>query len=372
MRPVDCVIGASEIGETLGLSPYRTPLQVFARKLGLDDGDDDQNETEAQRLGRHAEVMLANLFQEDFDIPLRTSATLFHPDDACLRATPDRYFRSEDAPAKLRQEWGLEDGERVVVEFKTAGLAGFLHHGRLDEDWGESWGDHVPVDYASQVQGQIGIADAAWRFFGDGWCRRGLIKPLLAGRGSPIFRVTGDPAVFDWIRKGLRLFVDKHLVPEVEPTPRNVDDWKVLERLITKSWKSKTRRNVDEGEEAAVLDWRAKKAAAEAADLALAAARDKLIRMMGHDYGWQGPWGAVLFTGGAPSSKLSTKNALADILEEAKAGPVSRARMEQIQEKHRRTYFTGRRLTPYWSDKKQTDTPPTPDTDLFKVEGFPG
>lgn len=117
-------IGGSDVGPILGVSPYRTPLDVFHDKRGEVE---DRPETQPMRWGSLLEPV-------------------------------------------VRQEYSTVTGREVLMpegilhhdrhDFMLANIDGFTNDGRLYEGktartaqgWGEPWTDEVPQGYLLQVQ----------------------------------------------------------------------------------------------------------------------------------------------------------------------------------------------------------------------------
>lgn len=128
-------IGASDMPSVLGLSPYRTALDVYLDKIG-ERGDDE--ETEAMRIGKAAEPMLADLYEQ------RTGRTL---------AATQVPLESSETPYLICTLDGITSDQRLV-EFKTAG-------GLKGADVGEEGSDELPRDWLVQAHHQMLVADAA-------------------------------------------------------------------------------------------------------------------------------------------------------------------------------------------------------------------
>lgn len=82
-------IGASEVPAVLGLNPWRTPLDVWASKVGLLEGSPS---TLATRLGHELEDLIARLWAEqhpDAEVT-HNRLTLRHPDRPWFVASTDR------------------------------------------------------------------------------------------------------------------------------------------------------------------------------------------------------------------------------------------------------------------------------------------
>ena len=129
-------IGASEIAAAAGLSPYQTPLELYARKRGelpeIEDND-------AMRMGRLLEPVVKSEF-------CRVTGLTFsdpnppmyqHGELKFISATPD----------------GIIDDLRLM-EAKTASW-------RMKGSWGDQDSDQVPDQYLCQVQQQMFVMNAA-------------------------------------------------------------------------------------------------------------------------------------------------------------------------------------------------------------------
>lgn len=123
-------LGGTDVAAVLGLSPWRTPLDVWIEKTGRGDTTDDGG-SYATRRGQHLErFLLAEYAARHPGVILeRPPALLAHPDLPWLRASLDHLAHWRD--------------ETRAVEAKTAGW-------RQRGDW---WDDEtlIPDSYAVQV-----------------------------------------------------------------------------------------------------------------------------------------------------------------------------------------------------------------------------
>ncbi|MBK8233006.1 MAG: YqaJ viral recombinase family protein [Candidatus Eisenbacteria bacterium] len=119
-------IGASEIGAILGLSKWRTPLDVYAEKLGYTE---PQPDNPALRWGRILEPAVASAYAEARGVELVPGEHLRREFDGCpFLLTPDY----------------LSEEEGLVVEIKTAGS-------HMAREWGQTGEDGAPRNYAAQL-----------------------------------------------------------------------------------------------------------------------------------------------------------------------------------------------------------------------------
>jgi len=116
-------IGGSDVAAIMGLSPYRTPLDVYLDKIG--EGADQPDNT-AMKFGRLLEPVLLDLYQQETgQVLIPVAVNYCHPQHDWMRA-------SLDGATSTR-----------IVEIKTA---------RSGDAWGEIGTDQVPDYYLTQVQ----------------------------------------------------------------------------------------------------------------------------------------------------------------------------------------------------------------------------
>lgn len=125
-------VGASDAAAAVGLSRWRTPLEVWADKVyGIEDAPN-----RAMLLGTLMEPVVATLFAMEMGIALNPSPGLYrHPDIEWMLASPDA---------------GMPDGR--LAEFKTTTSR--------NEDYGDEGTDEIPIDALCQVQQQMAVTGA--------------------------------------------------------------------------------------------------------------------------------------------------------------------------------------------------------------------
>ena len=139
-------LGASEIAIVLGLSPWSSPLDLWARKRGLVP---DLPPTDAQRWGRRLEdVVLAGYAEDTGRECHEWQELLVSQRWPWMSCTPDA--------------WQAVDGERQILELKTS-------HAGAAHEWRD--GD-APAHYLLQVQQQLAVTGYP----------RGTLACLIGGR----------------------------------------------------------------------------------------------------------------------------------------------------------------------------------------------
>jgi putative phage-type endonuclease len=190
-------IGASDAPAVLGLSPWRTPLDVWAEKVGLTTGNPP---TLATRLGHELEDLIARIWHEQHpDADVRhAQVTVRHPDLPWLAASTDR-------------EVGL-DG---LLECKLVG-------GRQTD----RWDDGVPHYVAVQAQIQLCVTGRRWvdvcsLHAGHGWDHR-------------IARIERDDQALAAMLPRLDRFWTDHVVTGIRPELDGDPDQ--IRRTMTDIW----------------------------------------------------------------------------------------------------------------------------------------
>lgn len=139
-------VGGSDIAAILGKSPWRSPIQIWASKVGLDEvtKDKDDKEPIRLRLGNELEPVVAKVLAEESGLVVeRTPFTIARdPDRPTLICSPDGFAKSKD-------------GDPVLVELKTA-----------DSSKAEEWEEGVPEDYVMQVNHNLGVTGLGMAFVG--------------------------------------------------------------------------------------------------------------------------------------------------------------------------------------------------------------
>ena len=187
-------LGATDVAAILGLSPYRAPIDVWRRKMGLDDGEPG---TERMRLGQILEQAIADAYSEQTGRQLRRVREVRHPRHPFLVGHPDR----------------LIVGERGVFEAKaSASTRGYtvpsgagLGDERLD----------VPPSVRVQAIWYTGLTDRDW-----------TDVVLLAHMGLHTIRVPHDAELYDDLVSAAVDWWQRHIVGREEPPPDGSDGYR--------------------------------------------------------------------------------------------------------------------------------------------------
>jgi putative phage-type endonuclease len=178
-------IGASDCAAVLGLSPWRSPYQVYLEKRGEVK---DWNGNAQAEWGLLMEPVLRQFYS-----------------DATGRAVrlPDKILYAKERPYMLASLDGFTDDERIV-EIKTA---------RSSKGWGEPGTSEVPDHYAIQVHHQMIVT---------GFEVADVVVSI--GGGSPeIYEVPADKEIQEMIIEACAKFWEK-VVAGNPPEPTTYAD----------------------------------------------------------------------------------------------------------------------------------------------------
>lgn len=143
-------IGGSEIGAILGLSPYRTPMDVFLEKRGetVPKGNE-----QAMYWGTVLEDVVAHEYQKRTERKVqRVTQMLAHPEHDFMLANIDRAVIVPEISGNVRWKDGRLTTNRIL-ECKTA-------NGFAADQWGDVGTDNVPDAYLLQCQWYLGVTRA--------------------------------------------------------------------------------------------------------------------------------------------------------------------------------------------------------------------
>jgi len=195
-------LGASDIGAVAGLDPFRNALDVFLDKTGQTPPFEGNEFT---RWGNRLEAVIADEYADRRGVLVQApSATLRHPTEPWVLATPDRIVLT-DVPDVT---WGLECKARGVYQA-----------GR----WGEDGTDEVPHAVAAQCHWAMGVTGL----------NRWDVAVLIGGNDFRAYTLTRDDEILAGLMEIGRRFWFEHVVPGVHPT---LDGSESAHRFLAKKY----------------------------------------------------------------------------------------------------------------------------------------
>lgn len=192
-------LGSSDVAAILGVSKWKTPLDVWQAKVEPLDEPVDIDRARILRRGHVLEPYIVQMMVEQLERDghqvevVARSERHAHPDHPFLRAELDCEL--------------IVDGEPCNGEAKSAGW-------RAAEEWGEAGTDEIPIHYSAQVHFAQAVRGrrATW------------VGALLGLDDCVMYRVDADDELQAEIVRRMVAFWHDHVVACVPPPPVNIDD----------------------------------------------------------------------------------------------------------------------------------------------------
>ena len=184
-------IGSSDAPAVIGISEYRTRLDVYLDKV---DEAPPVEDNDAMFWGRTLEEVIANVYAERTGHKIRRRGQVTSKDHKWMQANLDRLI--------------VGDPRGVgALEIKTAGsyMAG---------EWGEAGTDQVPPAVYAQVAHQLGVTGYTWA----------RVAVLIGGRDFRIYDIPRDEDVINSLIEIERQFWIEHVEARVPPEPQTKAD----------------------------------------------------------------------------------------------------------------------------------------------------
>lgn len=197
-------IGGSDVAAILGLSPWRSPVDVFLDKTGQTPALDAN---EAMYWGTVLEDVVAKHYANLSGTTIqRITKMMRHPKHDWMIGNIDRAIVTPGSRARFDD--GKLMGADGILECKTASAykAG---------DWGNPFDDDaIPTQYVAQAMWYLGIA-------GLEWCD---IAVLIGGQKYLVKRVVRDEETIAGMIAKAEEFWVKHVLANVAPEPKSGED----------------------------------------------------------------------------------------------------------------------------------------------------
>jgi putative phage-type endonuclease len=200
-------IGGSDIAALLGLSPYKSPLALWAQKVGHPVRK--PIEGVHLRFGQFVEPFVALEYERITGLhTVEHTPPLLHPDNEFMYGHLDRLVvPSPETPAVVD---GVVTAE-TLLECKTTSIFN-------KDEWGQEGSDQVPNAYLLQC---------AWYMAITG-CARADIAVLLGNQDFRLYRIHRDEKLEGLMIDQAKRFWFDHVLARVPPEPQTINDVKLL------------------------------------------------------------------------------------------------------------------------------------------------
>jgi len=202
-------LGSSDIAAILGISPWKTRLQIYEAKTQPREIEDKPGKRRLFNRGKRWEAVVGDMLHEKLQADghkveiLSTNHRYVDPDIPFFASEIDYEIRLDDIP------------DIVNVEIKT--VSPFAKG-----EWGdEELSDQVPLHYAAQAAFALGVT------------RRNcsIVAALFGADYLQTYLITRDEETIQGMRQQAELFWENHVIPRIPPEPVNVAD---VDRLFKK------------------------------------------------------------------------------------------------------------------------------------------
>ena len=201
-------LGGSDIAAVFGLSPFKSPVQLWAEKRQLPQRQADPQGLHL-RLGQHLEPFIAKEFERDTGLSTHHHLQAFvHPDYPMFYGHIDRFITAPGAAL-----W--DDSGRLcasgILECKSA-------HAFARNQWGEAGSDQMPAAYLLQVVWYLALTGV----------ENATVAVLLGNQEVTYYAVRRDHALEALVLAKAKAFWDEHIVAGVPPAARGLDDVRLI------------------------------------------------------------------------------------------------------------------------------------------------
>lgn len=197
-------IGGSDIAAIIGVSPFKTAVDVYLDKCGLVP---DVEMNEAMQWGVLLEDVVAKHYQDTSGAKVqRVGEMMRHPHFPWMLANIDRAIVTPGSRARF--DGGKLQGADGILEVKTASAYKAGEWGAPADD------DAIPTHYAAQAMWYLGIA-------GLEWCD---VAVLIGGQKYLVKRIERDEETIKGMVERADEFWRGHVVAGVPPEPKTGED----------------------------------------------------------------------------------------------------------------------------------------------------
>jgi putative phage-type endonuclease len=191
-------IGGSDIGAILGLSRFKTPLEVWMEKTGKETKKADSL---PMRFGSFAEDFVAREYSRATGFELIHDESIYiHPEHAFMSAHIDRFVLEVGSSSPTR-----------ILECKTANPFS-------SGDWGEIGSDEVPMSYLCQCIWYMAITGI----------EKTDLAVLFGNSDFRIYEIARDLALEALVIAKATTFWNEHVLKDIPPPVQSEADCQTL------------------------------------------------------------------------------------------------------------------------------------------------
>ena len=195
-------IGGSDIGAIMGLSKWKSPVDVWMDKTGRTEPDLEMSE--AAYFGVELESFVtAEYSKRSGNKVQRVNQMMRHPEHNWMLANIDRAVVADGSRARLDKDGKLV-GIKGLLECKTSSAY-------AAKEWEN---DSAPLSYVAQCQWYMAVTGAEW-------CD---LAVLIGGQKYVCHRIDRDESLIDAVIEAGRQFWFNNVLADSPPTPRTPEE----------------------------------------------------------------------------------------------------------------------------------------------------
>ena len=220
-------LGGSDIAAVVGVSPFRTPVQVYLDKVGEAEPSEAG---QAAYWGKQIEDIVAQEFSKRIGVKVRrVNSILRTGEDGWMIANIDRAVVNPEIAGGVRilpdakqKETGRMLSTDTILECKTASVY-------VSDLWGDSQEEEIkagkvtseheiPIYYETQVQWYMAVTGAKVCY----------VAVLIGGQDFRIYEVKRDDATIKALTEACRKFWTGKVLAHIPPAESDFEDVKRL------------------------------------------------------------------------------------------------------------------------------------------------
>lgn len=206
-------LGGSDIGAILGLSKFKTPVDVWMDKTGRADG---QDETLQMRFGTYAEDFVAHEYTAKTGRFVQRFTSMLHHPTAPILGNVDRLVIPDGQKRAAHQREIRTD---LGLECKTASAFAVMD----GSEWGDEGTDQIPASYLVQCATYMALTG----------CTYWDLAVLFGNQEVRIYNLKRDLDLEQEIIRRASEWWTNHVIADVAPAPVCLADVKALYPRVT-------------------------------------------------------------------------------------------------------------------------------------------
>jgi putative phage-type endonuclease len=205
-------IGSSDIAAVIGISPFKTAMQLYEEKLGISEPEYNPEKEIRLKRGTRFEPLIVAQYEEEYYAEIVAKNVRY--------THPEYEFLAAEIDAEQDMTGGMRLGEIMNVEIKSASSF-------MSKKFGEQGTDDIPDYYAAQV---------TYGMLCTGRKNARLVV-LLGTDDLRTYDIPYDEDLGSYLEQEAVNFWNNHILAKVPPMPQSKEDSRhVLDKFPGFKW----------------------------------------------------------------------------------------------------------------------------------------